>query len=147
MEIRDSLCDLGRMEIPRPQFHGMQFVATRGKLGFYKTIRENGSKYGVQIKAQGPRRPILSNDIFLRYKLLSTTKYFLFSLGSIFFTKYLGSCREDGQHWEMGARHPIVTKQSTPRTHARQSGYQSYTSSLNSMPIRYELIVRRVPTS
>lgn len=66
MEIRDSLCDLGRMEIPRPQFHGMQFVATRGKLGFYKTIRENGSKYGVQIKAQGPRRPILSNDIFLR---------------------------------------------------------------------------------
>lgn len=36
MEIRDSLCDLGRMEIPRPQFHGMQFVATRGKLGFYK---------------------------------------------------------------------------------------------------------------
>ncbi|VDL69487.1 unnamed protein product [Nippostrongylus brasiliensis] len=66
MEIRDSLCDLGRMEIPRPQFHGMQFVATRGKLGFYKTIRENGSKYGLQVKAQGPRRPVLSNDIFLR---------------------------------------------------------------------------------
>ncbi|KAK6031000.1 hypothetical protein OSTOST_02852 [Ostertagia ostertagi] len=66
MEIRDNLCDLGRMEIPRPQFHGMQFIATRGKLGFYKTIRENGSKYGVQVRAQGPRRPVLSNDIFLK---------------------------------------------------------------------------------
>ncbi|XGW33336.1 hypothetical protein V3C99_017631 [Haemonchus contortus] len=64
MEIRDSLCDLGRMEIPRPQFHGMQFIATRGKLGFYKTIRENGSKYGVQVRPQGPRRPVLNNDIF-----------------------------------------------------------------------------------
>ncbi|VDM62578.1 unnamed protein product [Angiostrongylus costaricensis] len=66
MEIRDSLCDLGRMEIPRPQFHGMQFVATRGKQGFYKTIRENGSKYGLQVKPQGPRRPVLSNDLFVR---------------------------------------------------------------------------------
>ncbi|EYC40842.1 hypothetical protein Y032_0594g423 [Ancylostoma ceylanicum] len=66
MEIRDNLCDLGRMEIPRPQFHGMQFVATRGKLGFYKTIRENGGKYGIQVKSQGPRRPALSNDIFVR---------------------------------------------------------------------------------
>ncbi|KAE9413418.1 hypothetical protein Angca_006216 [Angiostrongylus cantonensis] len=66
MEIRDSLCDLGRMEIPRPQFRGMQFVATRGKQGFYKTIRDNGSKYGLQVKPQGPRRPVLSNDLFLR---------------------------------------------------------------------------------
>ncbi|KIH68593.1 hypothetical protein ANCDUO_01067 [Ancylostoma duodenale] len=66
MEIRDNLCDLGRMEIPRPQFHGMQFVATRGKLGFYKTIRENGSKYGIHVKSQGPRRPALNNDIFVR---------------------------------------------------------------------------------
>ncbi|VDK48079.1 unnamed protein product, partial [Cylicostephanus goldi] len=60
--IRDSLCDLGRMEIPRPQFQGMQFVATRGKFGFYKTIRENGGKYGIQVKPQGPRRPALSNE-------------------------------------------------------------------------------------
>ncbi|KAJ1353527.1 hypothetical protein KIN20_010168 [Parelaphostrongylus tenuis] len=66
MEIRDSLCDLGRMEIPRPQFRGMQFVATRGKQGFYKTIRESGNKYGLQVKLQGPRRPVLSNDLFLR---------------------------------------------------------------------------------
>ncbi|KJH40516.1 hypothetical protein DICVIV_13529 [Dictyocaulus viviparus] len=66
MEIRDTLCDLGRMEIPRPQFYGMQFVATRGKQGFYKTIRDNGSKYGIQVKAQRSRRPVLSNDLFLR---------------------------------------------------------------------------------
>ncbi|KAK5980025.1 hypothetical protein GCK32_000126 [Trichostrongylus colubriformis] len=66
MEIRDSLCDLGRMEIPRPQFRGMQFIATRGKLGFYKTIRESGSKYGLQVRPQGPRRPVLNNDIFLK---------------------------------------------------------------------------------
>ncbi|VDM76362.1 unnamed protein product [Strongylus vulgaris] len=66
MEIRDSLCDLGRMEIPRPQFNGMQFVATRGKLGFYKTIRENGGKYGIQVKPQGPRRPALSSDVYVK---------------------------------------------------------------------------------
>ncbi|CAD6189071.1 unnamed protein product [Caenorhabditis auriculariae] len=64
--IRDNLCDLGRMEIPRPKCTGMQFVATRGRQGFYRTIRENGAKYGLQIKPQGPRRPQLSSDLFHR---------------------------------------------------------------------------------
>uniref|UniRef100_A0A1I7XG68 SH2 domain-containing protein n=1 Tax=Heterorhabditis bacteriophora TaxID=37862 RepID=A0A1I7XG68_HETBA len=72
--VRDNLCELGRMEIPRPQFHGMQFVATRGRQGFYKvTIRENGSKYGLQIKPQGPRRPILSSDLFQWYAYSPTS--------------------------------------------------------------------------
>ncbi|CAI5455085.1 unnamed protein product [Caenorhabditis angaria] len=62
--IRDNLCELGRMEIPRPKCQGMQFVATRGRQGFYRTIRENGAKYGIQLKPQGPKRPQLSSELF-----------------------------------------------------------------------------------
>ncbi|CAI2357528.1 unnamed protein product [Caenorhabditis sp. 36 PRJEB53466] len=64
--IRDNLCELGRLEIPRPKCQGMQFVATRGKQGFYRTIRENGAMYGIQLKPQGPKRPQLSSDLFNR---------------------------------------------------------------------------------
>ncbi|CAB3400629.1 unnamed protein product [Caenorhabditis bovis] len=64
--IRDNLCELGRLEIPRPKCTGMQFIATRGRQGFYRTIRENGAKYGLQIKPQGPKRPQLSSELFSR---------------------------------------------------------------------------------
>uniref|UniRef100_A0A8R1E4X6 Uncharacterized protein n=1 Tax=Caenorhabditis japonica TaxID=281687 RepID=A0A8R1E4X6_CAEJA len=64
--IRDNLCELGRLEIPRPKCQGMQFVATRGRQGFYRTIRENGAMYGIQLKPQGPKRPTLSSDLFNR---------------------------------------------------------------------------------
>ncbi|EGT59497.1 hypothetical protein CAEBREN_11343 [Caenorhabditis brenneri] len=64
--IRDNLCELGRLEIPRPKCQGMQFVATRGRQGFYRTIRENGAMYGIQLKPQGPKRPQLSSDLFNR---------------------------------------------------------------------------------
>ncbi|CAI4228526.1 unnamed protein product [Auanema sp. JU1783] len=64
--LRDSICQMGRMEIPRPEFKGMQFVATRGKMGFYRTIRANGAQYGLQMKQQPPRRPALSSSLFQR---------------------------------------------------------------------------------
>ncbi|CCD61700.1 uncharacterized protein CELE_B0302.5 [Caenorhabditis elegans] len=64
--IRDNLCELKRLEIPRPKCQGMQFVATRGRQGFYRTIRENGAMYGIQLKPQGPKRPQLSSDLFNR---------------------------------------------------------------------------------
>lgn len=34
--MRDSLCDLRPIEIPRPKFSGMQFISTRGRYGFYQ---------------------------------------------------------------------------------------------------------------
>jgi len=52
------------VEIPRPQFHNMQFIHTRGRLGFYKTIRQHGAQYGLQVKAYGPRRPALSTAMW-----------------------------------------------------------------------------------
>lgn len=38
--IRDNLCELKRLEIPRPKCQGMQFVATRGRQGFYRVSCE-----------------------------------------------------------------------------------------------------------
>lgn len=35
VKLPDSLCNIGRMEIPRPQFEGLQFITTRGRQGFY----------------------------------------------------------------------------------------------------------------
>lgn len=34
--VRDSLCNLEPVQIPRPQISGLQFIPTRGRLGFYK---------------------------------------------------------------------------------------------------------------
>ncbi|GMR32806.1 hypothetical protein PMAYCL1PPCAC_03001 [Pristionchus mayeri] len=62
----DLLQSITPLEIPRPKCHGMQFVPTRGRYGFYRTIRAEGSKYGVSIKGMGPRRPVLSKDLFTR---------------------------------------------------------------------------------
>ncbi|GMT03939.1 hypothetical protein PENTCL1PPCAC_26113, partial [Pristionchus entomophagus] len=62
----DLYASLTPLEIPRPKCHGMQFVPTRGRYGFYRTIRAEGSKYGVSIKGMGPRRPVLSKDLFQR---------------------------------------------------------------------------------
>lgn len=33
---RDILCGLQRVEIPRPKCTGMEFIATRGRYGFYQ---------------------------------------------------------------------------------------------------------------
>ncbi|KAI6190745.1 hypothetical protein M3Y97_00152000 [Aphelenchoides bicaudatus] len=54
------------VEIPRPKCHGLEFVPTRGRHGFYKSIRNEGHKYGLQIKSMGPRRPALptANDFW-----------------------------------------------------------------------------------
>lgn len=57
--VRDTLCKLRPVEIPRPKCAGLQFVATRGRFGFYQSIKRDGEKYGIQIKSQGPRRPTL----------------------------------------------------------------------------------------
>ena len=34
--MRDSLIDKGLIVIPRPHYNNMQFVATRGRQGFYR---------------------------------------------------------------------------------------------------------------
>ncbi|KAI6174373.1 hypothetical protein M3Y98_01183100 [Aphelenchoides besseyi] len=52
------------MEIPRPKCNGMTFVPTVGRRGFYKSIRNEGHKYGVAIKPSGPRRPTLPTADF-----------------------------------------------------------------------------------
>uniref|UniRef100_A0A915DBL9 Uncharacterized protein n=1 Tax=Ditylenchus dipsaci TaxID=166011 RepID=A0A915DBL9_9BILA len=57
--VRDTLCSLRPMEIPRPKCAGFQFVPTRGRMGFYMSIKRDGEKYGIQLKNQGPRRPSL----------------------------------------------------------------------------------------
>ncbi|CAJ0953040.1 unnamed protein product, partial [Mesorhabditis belari] len=63
--IRDNFCSLNRMEIPRPKMQGFQWVQTRGRQGFYKTIRANAPKYGLpDIKPPGPRRGVLGEDLF-----------------------------------------------------------------------------------
>ncbi|VDO43252.1 unnamed protein product [Onchocerca flexuosa] len=62
--VRDSLCNMEPVQIPRPQISGLQFIPTRGRLGFYATIRRDGEKYGVGMKSIGPRRPTLSDDLF-----------------------------------------------------------------------------------
>ncbi|KAL3990426.1 hypothetical protein ACH3XW_31725 [Acanthocheilonema viteae] len=63
--VRDSLCNMEPVQIPRPQISGLQFIPTRGRLGFYATIRRDGEKYGVEIKPIGPRRPVLSDGLFI----------------------------------------------------------------------------------
>ncbi|VDN07457.1 unnamed protein product [Thelazia callipaeda] len=85
--VRDSLCNLEPIQIPRPQISGLQFIPTRGRLGFYKealyyslntlfknhetdikifyTIRRDGENYGVEMKPIGPRRPVLSQELFM----------------------------------------------------------------------------------
>ncbi|VDM46631.1 unnamed protein product [Toxocara canis] len=45
-----------RMEIPRPQISGLEFVPTRGRLGFYKSIQKS--------MPTAPRRPPLSEVHF-----------------------------------------------------------------------------------
>uniref|UniRef100_A0A915PPZ2 Uncharacterized protein n=1 Tax=Setaria digitata TaxID=48799 RepID=A0A915PPZ2_9BILA len=62
--VRDSLCNMEPVQIPRPQISGLQFIPTRGRLGFYATIRRDGEKYGVEMKPIGPRRPVLTNGLF-----------------------------------------------------------------------------------
>ncbi|EFO24341.1 hypothetical protein LOAG_04144 [Loa loa] len=62
--VRDSLCNMEPVQIPRPQISGLQFIPTRGRLGFYATIRRDGEKYGVGMKPIGPRRPVLSDGLF-----------------------------------------------------------------------------------
>ncbi|KAM3727586.1 Uncharacterized protein ACO02O_04240 [Dirofilaria immitis] len=62
--VRDSLCNMEPIQIPRPQISGLQFIPTRGRLGFYATIRRDGEKYGVGVKPIGPRRPALSDILF-----------------------------------------------------------------------------------
>uniref|UniRef100_A0A914ZDE3 Uncharacterized protein n=1 Tax=Parascaris univalens TaxID=6257 RepID=A0A914ZDE3_PARUN len=59
--VRDTLCNLRPLEIPRPHISGLQFIPTRGRLGFYKSIRREGAQYGIQIKPSGPRRPALAD--------------------------------------------------------------------------------------
>uniref|UniRef100_A0A914XVW0 Uncharacterized protein n=1 Tax=Panagrolaimus superbus TaxID=310955 RepID=A0A914XVW0_9BILA len=57
---RDSLCNIGAVQIPRPKCAGFQFVPTRGRMGFYRSIKRDGHKYGIEIKNErGPRRPQL----------------------------------------------------------------------------------------
>ncbi|CAG9531232.1 unnamed protein product [Cercopithifilaria johnstoni] len=63
--VRDSLCNMEPVQIPRPQISGLQFIPTRGRLGFYASIRRDGEKYGVEIKPIGPRRPLLSDGLFV----------------------------------------------------------------------------------
>lgn len=41
--------------------------------------------------------------------------------GQVGFYKFLGSCRENGQHWVVVVRPPMTTKHDTDGTHASQS--------------------------
>uniref|UniRef100_A0A0N5BG37 Homeobox protein 2-like n=1 Tax=Strongyloides papillosus TaxID=174720 RepID=A0A0N5BG37_STREA len=61
---RDTLCNLKPLGIPRPTIKGLKFIPTKGRMGFYKTIKQEGEKYGVSIKNQGPRRPALPGADF-----------------------------------------------------------------------------------
>lgn len=49
------------MMIPRPKCSGMEFVQTRGRQGFYLSLRRKGAQFGIQAPNQGPRRPALAN--------------------------------------------------------------------------------------
>uniref|UniRef100_A0A0N4ZR25 Homeobox protein 2-like n=1 Tax=Parastrongyloides trichosuri TaxID=131310 RepID=A0A0N4ZR25_PARTI len=64
--IRDTLCNLKPLGIPRPTINGLKFIPTKGRMGFYKTIKQEGEKFGVSIKNQGPRRPALPGADFWR---------------------------------------------------------------------------------
>jgi len=59
--VRDSLCNMQPMQIPRPKCSGMEFVQTRGRQGFYLSLRRKGGAFGIQPLIQGPRRPALAN--------------------------------------------------------------------------------------
>ncbi|MFH4979183.1 hypothetical protein AB6A40_005892 [Gnathostoma spinigerum] len=59
--VRDALCNIQPLEIPRPQVSGLQFIPTRGRQGFYRSIRREGAQYGVKIRENGPRRTPLSD--------------------------------------------------------------------------------------
>jgi|UniRef100_A0AC35FQM8 hypothetical protein len=62
---RDSLCNIGAVQIPRPKCAGFQFVPTRGRMGFYRSIKRDGHKYGIEMKNErGPRRPQLPDAGF-----------------------------------------------------------------------------------
>ncbi|KAE9551925.1 hypothetical protein FO519_004854 [Halicephalobus sp. NKZ332] len=61
---RESLCNIGLVQIPRPKCQGFQFVNTRGRMGFYRSIKRDGEKYGIQMKNMGPRRPQLPDAGF-----------------------------------------------------------------------------------
>uniref|UniRef100_A0A0N5AAN7 MBD domain-containing protein n=1 Tax=Syphacia muris TaxID=451379 RepID=A0A0N5AAN7_9BILA len=65
--VRDTLCNLRPLEIPRPHVPGFQFIPTRGRQGFYKSIRRDGAQYGIHIKPMGPRRPTLA-DAYWNFK-------------------------------------------------------------------------------
>lgn len=65
--VRDTLCNLRPLEIPRPHVPGFQFITTRGRQGFYKSIRRDGAQYGIHIKSTGPRRPTLA-DAYWNFK-------------------------------------------------------------------------------
>ncbi|VDN44675.1 unnamed protein product [Gongylonema pulchrum] len=71
--VRDSLCNLEPVQIPRPQISGLQFIPTRGRLGFYKSIHRDGEKYGVGIKTIGPRRPPLADVCFVKENDVQST--------------------------------------------------------------------------
>uniref|UniRef100_A0A1I8ACW1 IRS-type PTB domain-containing protein n=1 Tax=Steinernema glaseri TaxID=37863 RepID=A0A1I8ACW1_9BILA len=62
--VRESFINLKPLEIPRPKCQGMQFITTRGRQGFYQSIRRNGAQYGLQIKPMGPRRSALPDQSF-----------------------------------------------------------------------------------
>ncbi|VDP09421.1 unnamed protein product [Heligmosomoides polygyrus] len=51
-----------------------------------------------------------------------------------------GTCRVGEQHWRIGALQPLITKESTDRTHGSPSVYQLYILSLNGMSIQCGLI-------
>uniref|UniRef100_A0AC34Q3R0 Uncharacterized protein n=1 Tax=Panagrolaimus sp. JU765 TaxID=591449 RepID=A0AC34Q3R0_9BILA len=61
---RDGLLNIGTVQIPRPKCQGFQFVNTRGRMGFYRSIKRDGEKYGIQMKNMGPRRPQLPDAGF-----------------------------------------------------------------------------------
>ncbi|KAK0405694.1 hypothetical protein QR680_018142 [Steinernema hermaphroditum] len=62
--VRENFINLPPMEIPRPKCQGMQFITTRGRQGFYQSIRRTGAQYGLQIKPMGPRRAALPDQSF-----------------------------------------------------------------------------------
>ncbi|VDK44603.1 unnamed protein product [Anisakis simplex] len=53
---RENFCNLQPTEIPRPRISGLEFIPTRGRLGFYKCVKNS--------LPATPRRPVLSEDVF-----------------------------------------------------------------------------------
>uniref|UniRef100_A0A7E4WBL5 IRS-type PTB domain-containing protein n=1 Tax=Panagrellus redivivus TaxID=6233 RepID=A0A7E4WBL5_PANRE len=68
---RDAMSKMGTVQIPRPKCSGFQFVPTRGRMGFYRSIKRDGEKYGIQMKNQGPRRPTLPDANFWQQPAVS----------------------------------------------------------------------------